>query len=166
MLNPVFHVSHMRSMTPIFYRISCTVSKSTSHVTLLVFTDEFRQLRDTIKKELEGQGGVGETDILTWMHRCALELVGQGGLGYSFDPRMEGQQNEYASALKQFLSVHLPFWLLRSFRLNYSPFADRLYFLFLWLGLYCTSSDQWLTSCQRLGNDGRWITFRPDEFRE
>ena len=137
MLNPVFHVSHMRSMTPIFYRISCTVSKSTSHVTLLVFTDEFRQLRDTIKKELEGQGGVGETDILTWMHRCALELVGQGGLGYSFDPRMEGQQNEYASALKQFLyvpSFRSSFLRLSSSRRNpprdaarHRPSSDRSY---------------------------------------
>ena len=58
-----------------------------------------------MKKSL-GEGSQ-ETDILTWMHRCALELVGQGGLGYSFDPEMNGKKNEYAQALKEFMSVFL-----------------------------------------------------------
>lgn len=28
-------------------------------------------------------------DLLHWMSRAALELIGQGGLGYSFDPLTE-----------------------------------------------------------------------------
>lgn len=41
------------------------------------------------------------------MHRCALELVGQGGLGYSFDPLIEERPDEYGAALKEFMSVSL-----------------------------------------------------------
>ena len=53
--------------------------------------------------------GSDETDVLGWMHRCALELIGQGGLGYSFDPLVEDRPNEYGAALKEFMlvSVHL-----------------------------------------------------------
>ena len=28
-------------------------------------------------------------DVLSWMTRTALELIGQSGLGYSFDPLIE-----------------------------------------------------------------------------
>lgn len=39
--------------------------------------------------------------MLHWMHRTALELVGQGGLGYSFDPLNEDvPYNDYAKAMK------------------------------------------------------------------
>ena len=48
-----------------------------------------------------GQGG--EVDLLNWMGRAALELVGQGGLGYSFDPLVENVHNDYGDALKQLL---------------------------------------------------------------
>ena len=49
--------------------------------------------------------GSDETDVLGWMHRCALELIGQGGLGYSFDPLVEDRPNEYGAAFKEFMSV-------------------------------------------------------------
>ncbi|RPD55361.1 cytochrome P450 [Lentinus tigrinus ALCF2SS1-7] len=64
MLNPVFSASHMRNLTPVFYEIT---NKMKSTVTNL--------LRD----------GPAELDVLTWMSRTALELVGQGGMGHSFD---------------------------------------------------------------------------------
>lgn len=37
------------------------------------------------------------------MGRCALELVGQGGLGYSFDPLVINTHDSYGDALKEFL---------------------------------------------------------------
>ena len=47
-----------------------------------------------------------EVDVLSWMGRAALELVGQGGLGYSFDP-LEGEMEDgYGRALKQFQCGH------------------------------------------------------------
>lgn len=37
---------------------------------------------------------------MDWMGRVALELVGQGGLGYSFQALDERVSNEYGVALK------------------------------------------------------------------
>ena len=39
------------------------------------------------------------------MGRTALELVGQGTLGYSFDPLTADSRNDYADAVKAFMSV-------------------------------------------------------------
>lgn len=43
---------------------------------------------------------------MDWMTRTALELVGQGGLGYSFDPfdpLAEPKPNVFSDALKSFV---------------------------------------------------------------
>lgn len=40
--------------------------------------------------------------MLDWMSRTALELIGQGGLGYSFDSLTGPADNEFGEALKQF----------------------------------------------------------------
>ncbi|KAJ3559691.1 hypothetical protein NM688_g188 [Phlebia brevispora] len=82
MLNPVFSIGHMRSMTPIFY--------NTAH-----------RLRDAISAHSDAQGK--EIDILNWMGRTALELIGQGGLGYSFDPLVTTTHNSYGDSLKALL---------------------------------------------------------------
>ena len=37
------------------------------------------------------------------MGRTALELIGQGGLGHSFDPLVEHVPNDYGVALKSLL---------------------------------------------------------------
>jgi hypothetical protein len=42
-----------------------------------------RQLRATLKKKVKN--GPQEIDILYWTTRAALELIGQSGMGYSFD---------------------------------------------------------------------------------
>ncbi|KAI0072182.1 cytochrome P450 [Panus rudis PR-1116 ss-1] len=82
MLNPVFSIKHMRHMTPIFYQVA-------------------NNLREGINNQLKGS--TQEVDILRWMHRTALELVGQGGLGHSFDPLTDpGYYSEYAQAMKDF----------------------------------------------------------------
>lgn len=46
--------------------------------------------------------GPKDIDVLRWMSRAALELVGQAGLGYSFDPLTHEVPNQYAEALKSF----------------------------------------------------------------
>ncbi|KAF7800123.1 hypothetical protein EIP86_011368 [Pleurotus ostreatoroseus] len=78
-LNPVFSINHMRHMTPIFY--------NTVH-----------RLRTAILAELKDARP--DVDVLSWMGRLALELVGQGGLGYSFDPLIENTRNEFGEAIK------------------------------------------------------------------
>ena len=52
------------------------------------------------------------------MGRTALELVGQGMMGYSFDPLVEEVHNDFAEALKAFMYVSYcdaPSFLFRIF---------------------------------------------------
>lgn len=37
------------------------------------------------------------------MGRTALELIGQGALGYSFDPLIENASDDFGDSVKQFL---------------------------------------------------------------
>ncbi|KAF8969648.1 cytochrome P450 [Flammula alnicola] len=68
MLNPVFSIAHMRNMVPIFYNITY-------------------KLRDAFSSMVKD--GPQEIEVMSWMARTALELIGQSGLGYSFDPLTE-----------------------------------------------------------------------------
>lgn len=45
--------------------------------------------------------------MVGWMGRTALELMGQGGLGYSFDPLVADAADEYGSAIKDLMCVSL-----------------------------------------------------------
>ena len=44
-----------------------------------------------------------ELDMLSWMGRTTLEVLGQAGLGHSFDPLIEDRPDEFANAVKGFL---------------------------------------------------------------
>ena len=46
--------------------------------------------------------------MLAWMGRTALELIGQAGLGYSFDPLVADCMDEFAGAVKSFGYVTPP----------------------------------------------------------
>ncbi|KXN88518.1 Cytochrome P450 3A5 [Leucoagaricus sp. SymC.cos] len=83
MMNPVFSINHMRDMIPLFYEVT-------------------ERLRTTLKAKLEK--GEQEVDILHWMTRTALELIGQSGMGYSFDTLEDGQEEHpYSHAMKRFI---------------------------------------------------------------
>ncbi|TCD69776.1 cytochrome P450-dit2 [Steccherinum ochraceum] len=94
MLNPVFSIAHMRHMTPIFYRVA-------------------HKLKDAILNEVQDESN--QVNMLGWMGRAALELVGQGGLGYSFDPLTESVPNDFGDALKAFLPLTFSFGPFRFF---------------------------------------------------
>ncbi|TBU59788.1 cytochrome P450 [Dichomitus squalens] len=81
MLNPVFSGAHMRNLTPLFYDVT-------------------QKLRTAIETRVKD--GPRDLDVLGWMGRTALELVGQGGLGYSFDPLIEESRDELTEAVKAF----------------------------------------------------------------
>ncbi|KAI0737388.1 cytochrome P450 [Daedaleopsis nitida] len=85
MLNPVFSIAHMRNLTPLFYSI----------------TDKMPQLR--IAVETRVKDGPQEMDMLGWMGRTALELIGQGGFGHSFDPIVTEPSDRFADAVKAFI---------------------------------------------------------------
>lgn len=55
--------------------------------------------------ETRVKDGPQEMDILMWMGRTALELIGQGGLGHSFDPLIEESSDSFAEAVKAFVYV-------------------------------------------------------------
>ncbi|KAG5650152.1 hypothetical protein H0H81_000518 [Sphagnurus paluster] len=50
--------------------------------------------------------GPQEIDILRWMTRAALEMIGQSGLGYSFDSLEDNQsESAYTKFVKELLST-------------------------------------------------------------
>ncbi|EIM84951.1 cytochrome P450 [Stereum hirsutum FP-91666 SS1] len=92
LLNPVFSTKHMKSMVPIFYTIT-------------------HQLCDVLTRKVSD--GTQRLDILDWMTRLALEAVGQGGLGYSFESLNEESSNNFGNAMKGFIPTVASLQLLR-----------------------------------------------------
>ena len=58
------------------------------------------QLRSGLAKQIAS--GAKEIDVLNWMTRTALELVGQGGLGWSFDSLEKQEENKLVEYIKAF----------------------------------------------------------------
>ncbi|KAH9917871.1 cytochrome P450 [Epithele typhae] len=89
LLNPVFSAAHVRDMTGIFYGVSHKVTPSpfsvmhSSRVCLPLGTREF--------------------DINDWMGRTTLEMLGQAGLGYSFDDFTDNSMDAFGDAVKSYL---------------------------------------------------------------
>ncbi|KAI0086773.1 cytochrome P450 [Irpex rosettiformis] len=82
MLNPAFSVTQMRRIIHMLYQ--------TAHT-----------LRESIQGDLESKHG--DVDVLNWLNRSALDSIGQGGLGYSFDALHCEESNEFANAIKMFV---------------------------------------------------------------
>ncbi|KAF9565116.1 cytochrome P450 [Agrocybe pediades] len=98
MLNPVFSTAHMREMIPIFYDVG-------------------HKLRGTLLKKVKN--GPQEIDVLYWMSRTALELIGQSGIGYSFDDLTEERPpHEYATCYKRFVPASFKFFFIRNYFLS------------------------------------------------
>ncbi|KII90946.1 hypothetical protein PLICRDRAFT_107275 [Plicaturopsis crispa FD-325 SS-3] len=103
LLNPVFSIKHMRHMVPIFYDIC-------------------EQMRDVIKTKFADSDGPQELNMLEYMSRTALELIGRAGLGYSFDALNMENQNNFATATKQFQPSVVRLVVAR----QYMPFLVKL----------------------------------------
>ncbi|KZP14950.1 cytochrome P450 [Athelia psychrophila] len=82
MLNPVFSPRHLQEMVPIFHHVS-------------------DKLREAILSRVTS--GPREIDMLHWFGRTALELVGQSGLGYSFDNLDDRPPHPYSLSVKNLL---------------------------------------------------------------
>ncbi|TFY82001.1 hypothetical protein EWM64_g2011 [Hericium alpestre] len=91
----------MRYMIPIFQHIT---GQTAGHLP---------QLRDHLLSQV--RTGSREIDILQWMTGTALELVGQGGLGYSFDALNPNSKNEYGAAAKLLAPILFGLSLPRQF---------------------------------------------------
>uniref|UniRef100_A0A0W0FPJ5 Cytochrome p450 n=1 Tax=Moniliophthora roreri TaxID=221103 RepID=A0A0W0FPJ5_MONRR len=85
MLNPAFSIAHMRDLLPTFYQVAHRLENSIAN-----------KVRD----------GPQEIDMLSWMGRTALELIGQSGLGVSFDTLQDEETaHPLPTALKQLMPV-------------------------------------------------------------
>ena len=79
MLNPVFSTAHMRHVAPICNEVC-----------------------GRLQTALVQRVGVEPIilDMLEWMGRTSLELIGQAGLGHSFDPLVADSSDEFATLMK------------------------------------------------------------------
>ncbi|KIJ12414.1 hypothetical protein PAXINDRAFT_118137 [Paxillus involutus ATCC 200175] len=102
MLTPAFSVNHLRAMIPEFYHIA-------------------DQLCDVLKSRVvQGQK---ECDMLEWMSKTALELIGKSGMGYNFNSFNEGSVGSpYATSIKNLL----PKVTSMSFFLLLVPFINKV----------------------------------------
>ncbi|KAE9394010.1 cytochrome P450 [Gymnopus androsaceus JB14] len=94
MLNPIFSAAHMRDMVPTFFEVS-------------------HKLENALKNQLQSGPQIQDVDVLSWMGRTALEIMGQAGLGYSFDPLTnEESAHPYIGIMKELLPafMRMQFW--------------------------------------------------------
>ncbi|RPD55983.1 cytochrome P450 [Lentinus tigrinus ALCF2SS1-6] len=85
MLTPVFSENNLRNLTPVFYEVA-------------------DRLVNGISRRITG--GATDLDMLDWMGRAALEIFGQAGLGYSFDPLTSDDASDaYTLAAKNYLPL-------------------------------------------------------------
>ncbi|THU97769.1 cytochrome P450 [Dendrothele bispora CBS 962.96] len=98
-LSPVFSIAHMREMLPLFYEVVDKLQYS---------------LREKVAS------GPQEIDMLAWMSRTALELIGESGLGYSFDPMTsEAAEHTYSKTIKNLVPAMARLPALRFFFLRW-----------------------------------------------
>ncbi|KAF5316334.1 hypothetical protein D9619_006490 [Psilocybe cf. subviscida] len=122
MLNPVFSIAHMRNMLPIFYEVS-------------------HKMKGSIAKTLAS--GATEVEMVSWMTRIALELIGQTGLGFSFDP-LTGEEptHQYTKAVKGFgealykLRYAIPLFATSMRKIGSPRFRRFMVDIFPWQGLH------------------------------
>ncbi|KAH9941102.1 cytochrome P450 [Epithele typhae] len=83
LLNPVFSAAHLREMTHIFYDVA-------------------HRMHSAMAKHVLDSGAPQEMDVNGWMGRTTLEMLGQAGLGYSFDDFTGDKTDTYGESLKLF----------------------------------------------------------------
>ncbi|KAH9483655.1 Cytochrome P450 monooxygenase 169 [Psilocybe cubensis] len=64
--NPAFGPAHIRELTEIF-------------------VDKAIELRDVWKREIDSQGETGRVEILSWLSKMTLDVIGQAGFNYKFN---------------------------------------------------------------------------------
>ncbi|KAM5545452.1 hypothetical protein V8D89_000490 [Ganoderma adspersum] len=89
LLNPVFSGAHLRNMTHIFYNVA-------------------HKMRNALSTRVPGDGSAKVLDMNDWMARTTLEMLGQAGLGYSFDNFVEDSIDPYGESIKMFFPAISP----------------------------------------------------------
>ncbi|KAH8119663.1 cytochrome P450 [Phellopilus nigrolimitatus] len=116
MLNPVFSLKHMRDLIPIFYPIAHEVTVPSLRFYVLAVTNRTMfcaKFRDVIARQV--RSGAEEINVMKWMSRAALEYIGQGGLGYTFEALDDSVPNKYSEAIKLLGPTNFKLFLHRQF---------------------------------------------------
>lgn len=99
----------MRGLAPMFYPIAHMLRDIiTRKVTRKIDGDETKKEQ----KDEDGEdgdwdeNGARELNVITWISRAALEYIGQGGMGYSFEALDESKTSEYNDAVAELLYVY------------------------------------------------------------
>ncbi|CAE6371415.1 unnamed protein product [Rhizoctonia solani] len=110
--NDYYSCSTRYSRDTIFTNVGVTIpfllaEPDICYEVLPIFTDVAKQTCEAIDKSLSTE----VIDVIPWTTAAALELIGEAGLGYSFNS-FSGESNEYSTAIKgvaQLLSKLVPF---------------------------------------------------------
>ena len=106
---PVFSNSHLRDMSHIFYNVSRKVSVLRLCCMLQFYSEcrvgRSRQMCSALASRMPKDGNSKVLDMNLWMARTTLEILGQAGLGYSFDNFVEDSTDPFGESLKMFLYV-------------------------------------------------------------
>ncbi|CDO68425.1 hypothetical protein BN946_scf184707.g6 [Trametes cinnabarina] len=86
-LNPVFSVAHLRRMTDIFYRIGYRACEA-------------------IQRRVGSFPDGALVDVNGWIGRMTLEMLGQAGLGYSFDNFVDDSTDAFGESVKSFFPTY------------------------------------------------------------
>ncbi|THH10431.1 hypothetical protein EW145_g1337 [Phellinidium pouzarii] len=124
MVNPVFSLHRLRSLTPAFYNVAHRLQKSISSV-----------ITERKRSKTSGPGNVlpeNNIDMAEWLARATLESIGQAGLGYSFDPLDSPSNNPYTRTVRMLIPTMFriaPLRLLTPFITRLGPPAFRRFLL-------------------------------------
>ncbi|KAF5360936.1 hypothetical protein D9756_005075 [Leucocoprinus leucothites] len=104
MLNPVFSIAHMREMSMPPPLVDSSLHSTHGSSSAPIFYEVTSRLQKSILEQVKN--APQEIDILHWMTRTALELIGQSGMGYSFDSLKNEAGSEdshsYSRSVKRF----------------------------------------------------------------
>ncbi|KAB5592713.1 Cytochrome P450 family protein [Ceratobasidium theobromae] len=96
------HRMHRKLLNPVF---TSKFLRELVITSMPLFMDIAKQTCQGIKQELaSAKNTANEIDIFHWTASAALELIGEAGLGYSFNS-FGGERNEYYYAVKSVMQV-------------------------------------------------------------
>ncbi|EFI26780.1 hypothetical protein CC1G_15703 [Coprinopsis cinerea okayama7 len=113
MLNPAFSIAHLKELVPVFHHVSQKLREGIKQQ-LAEGKDEVRTIDpDRCHYRLTSDDHT-QIDILSWSTRTALELIGQSGLGYSFDTlESDTPEHPFSTAIRGFAQLLNTFTISR-----------------------------------------------------
>ncbi|KZT00831.1 cytochrome P450 monooxygenase [Laetiporus sulphureus 93-53] len=102
LLNPAFSTNSLRTMLPAMY-------------------ETMHKLCDAVGSRIGAQPQ--EVDILHWLGRASLQMIGKGGMAHSLDSLVEERPNKCAIAVKSLLAAMLELSWLQYLLPIFSPLA-------------------------------------------